>query len=125
MSARVWESEGFEDSGFFILGRVLGDDAEPIVQADISTIELTVTDLLDDSVVTSGSLTVSDVVFDTLQTDARWTADETGYNFRYNAPASAVPNGGRRYRFEFKFTPNSGEVFHISHERVTGDLKRS
>ena len=122
MSARVFQSEGFEDSGFFIRARIMLDESTPATVAGISSIDLTVTDLSDDTEVLAASVTPADVLFDTYQT---WSRDDTGYNFKYAAPASSVPNADRRYRFEFKFTPASGEAFHLSHERKTGDLKRS
>lgn len=122
MSARVYESEGFEDSGFKIRARLAQDENDYVEQADIDTIDVTITDLSDDSTTLAGTLAKTDVIFDTLQS---WGVDDTGYNFKHTVPASAVPNADRRYRCEYKFTPTDGEPFHLSHERKTGDLKRS
>lgn len=64
------------------------------------------------------ALTVSAVIFDTLQTDARWTIDSTGYNFRHTPGASNFASGDRRYRIEYVFDPVSGEnfalVYHVT-----------
>lgn len=82
------------------------------VQADITSITLSVFEESSSTAVATATLTVSSVVFNSLQTDARWTVDSTGYNFGYATVASQVPAPGK-YRFEFKFTPASGAVFHI------------
>jgi len=67
-----------------------------------------------DGVVKEGTLTVADVVFDTLQTDDRWTKDDQGYNFRWQAPADAFPNGNKQYRVEIAFTETGGSpIFYV------------
>lgn len=104
------------------MARVLGNAATAITQATITSISLAVyeydteeeaTANTDGTVVSGvgGSLTVSSVVYDTLQTGSIWTRDSTGYNFLYAAPATCLPTGGKWYRFEFKFTPSSGAAF--------------
>jgi len=110
------EANVFDSGPLMLLARVLGWDTNPIVQSDISEIEYSVF-LLDDqnsdtrTAVTAHSavsLQKNLVLFDTLQTDARWTLDSTGYNFRHllnvhSNPAFAI--AGRRYLVEVKFTP--------------------
>mgnify|MGYP000105578392 CR=1 FL=1 len=116
----------WEDTGHSLMARIIGDDAANIQQSDISSIAYSVFDLSDTAtVVTSGSLTVSNVIFDTLQTDARWDADSTGYNFRWDIPASLFPTGGKDYRIEIAFTPTGGEVFHVVAEANAQALHRS
>lgn len=56
--------------------------------------------------ITSGTLTATAVVFDTLQTDAAWTQDSTGYNFAFTVPAAAFATVGFA-RVEFEFTPDN------------------
>ena len=100
--ANVWE-----DSDCVCMARVVGIDADEITQADVSSIALKVfdEDAADpDTAVSEASLTVSAVVFDTLQTDARWQVDTTGYNFRYTIPAAALATGDHTYTVEFVFT---------------------
>jgi hypothetical protein len=112
MSAVVNQGTAIEDSGIVLMARVQNISGTNITQGSVSGITYSVFDLVDGTAVVSGSsLTVSTVVFDTLQTPAIWTTDTTGYNFRHDAPATALPNGERTYRFEYKFTPTSGEVF--------------
>ena len=100
--ANVWE-----DSDCVCMARVVGIDADEITQADVSSITLKVfdEDAADpDAAVSTASLTVSAVVFNTLQTDARWQVDTTGYNFRYTIPAAALATGDHTYTVEFVFT---------------------
>lgn len=104
----------WEDSGCSLMARILGVDGEYITQAGISTITYAVhrTDT-GAEVIASTSLTVANVVFDTLQTDSRWHADSTGYNFRMDAPAASFPTGNVTYHVEVTFTPATGAVFHV------------
>ena len=112
---------GFKNGSIMLLARVVGDDAQRIVQADVASAKYTVY-LLDDQdaderTAVSGhadvSLTVNEVLFNTLQTDDVWTADESGYNFRYVLDVSAnqaFAVAGRRYLVQFSLTPASGQV---------------
>lgn len=103
-----------EGSGADYLARVRIWDASNAQQADITTITYATYDLDSDapeSAVGSGSLTVSNVIFDTLQTGAEWTRDSTGYNFKHSLAPSDLPNGGHRFRVVYTFTPGTGEVF--------------
>ena len=104
MSALVTRTNGFEDAASTFLARVVGEDAALLLIANVTSISYKVYDTTDGSESATGSLTVSSVIFDTLQTDARWTVDTTGYNFKFLMPASAFPAGDRLYRVEFLFT---------------------
>lgn len=111
---QIFVGEAFEDGGATLLARVQGWNAADIVQSDISSIQYAVTDRTSGAAVISPTaLTVSDVVFNTLQTDARWSVDAEGYNFRHTIPATALPTGDHVFRVEYKFTPASGEVFFL------------
>lgn len=114
--AQVFRAVCFEDAGVTFLARIKGNDGSNITQASLSSIAYTVTDMADASTVISGTLTISAVVFDALQTGARWTVDSTGYNFLWAAPATLAPTGGRKYRVELLFTPASGAVFVLPFE---------
>ncbi len=103
------------------LARIVGDAATVISQATISTATYSVFLLDDDDpdsrTVVSGhdgaSLTVSAIIFNTLQTDARWTVDSTGYNFRHTIDVSsnnAFAVAGRNYLVEYLLMPASGQV---------------
>lgn len=107
-TATVWE-----DGGASLMARVVGNDAANITQASISSITCNVYDAqeLGEPILTP-TVVVSTSVFESLQTDARWTVDSTGYNFRHDLPATAFPDGGKCYRVVYKFTPVSGEAFY-------------
>lgn len=116
--ATVFQAHVFEDGGAILMARVVGNAAAAITQASLAGITYSVHDLTADAaVVTSTALTVSAVVFDTLQTDALWTKDATGYNFKHAIGPSAFPTGKRKYAVEYLFDPASGNdfwvVFHL------------
>lgn len=102
----------WENGGAILMARIVGWSGSSIVQADITSIQCTVTDTSDASETYDAALTVSAVVFDALQTPAIWTVDATGYNFRHALPASALPSGGRVVRVEYRFVPAAGEAFY-------------
>ena len=113
----------FEDGGATCLARVVGHSGAAITQASLSTITCAVYDLdsaTPDTAVVAPTVTISTSVFDTLQgaagADARWTTDQTGYNFLFALPATSFPTGKHKYAVEFKFTPASGAVFWVVYE---------
>ena len=75
------------------------------VQADVSTITYSIypTDSTT-AHTTATSLTVATVIFDTLQTDARWTKDITGYNWRHDVAATVLVDPTKDYQIEYKVT---------------------
>lgn len=90
-------------------------DGSLITQATVSSITWKSFDLCDrDTTVGSGTLTVTDVVFDSLQTDDRWTEDSTGYNFRHDVPGTNQADGDTIYRYEYKVTMTAGGVFYLT-----------
>jgi hypothetical protein len=117
-----------EDGGASFMSRVVGNAGVNITQSVITSIAVKVFDVDSDTPDTatySATLTVSAVVFDTLQTDARWTEDATGYNFRHDMPASAFPTGEHKYRVEYKFTPATGEVFWVLFDVTATNVRTS
>lgn len=111
----------FKNGAATLLARIVGAAGAAIVQADINSIRYSVY-LLDDEDADSrtpvaghsdAALTVADVVFNSLQTDVRWTVDGTGYNFRHALDVSAHPAfavAGRRCLVEYRLTPVAGQV---------------
>jgi hypothetical protein len=97
-----------EDSSVVVMARVLATDRQFAVQADVSAIALKVADFTTAEETHDATLVVADTVFNTLQTDARWTVDSTGYNFRYTVPYTAFPTGDRTYRIEALFVLSDG-----------------
>ena len=111
----------FKNGSVTLLARIVGGDGANIVPAEISAIHYSVY-LLDDQDPdsrtpvaghTAVALTVADVVFSELQTDALWTVDATGYNFRHVLDVSAHPAfavAGRRFLVEHQLTPAAGQT---------------
>ena len=111
----------FKNGSVTLLARIVGAGGANILQADLNTIKYTVY-LLDDQNPDSRTavsehadvtLAVADVVFNTLQTDAMWTVDATGYNFRHVLDVSAhqaFTVAGRRYLIEYQLTPAVGQM---------------
>ncbi len=124
----VLKANVFEDSGAALMARVVGNDATLVTQAAIASIDCKVFDAVaGGNPLAEPAVTVADSVFDTLQTDDRWTADSTGYNFRHDLPASALADGGKTYRVEYLFTPNAGlgEPFFVVFELTAVNLLTS
>jgi len=108
VQASLWEGGACQ-----CLGRALNWANTPLQQAGLGSLALTVTDLQRSLATYTETVTVASAIFDTLQTDARWTLDATGYNFRHRIPASAFPLGGRSYRAEYKFTPADPDAAYV------------
>ena len=122
MSVKTNKVTAFEDSGVSLMDRIQGNGGTNITQASLTGIAFSVYSFTDaanaddasaGTLVTSGTLTISAVVFDTLQTAAPWdsTVDSTGYNFRYDALAAQRATGGLWHRYEIVFTPATGQPF--------------
>ena len=110
----------FKNGSITLLARVVGADGRNLALADVSSAQYTVYLLDDDDADgrtavtghTNVALTPADVIFDSLQTDALWTADTTGYNFRHVLDISqnqAFAIAGRRYLVEVELTPPTGQ----------------
>ena len=117
----------FKHGTLTMMARVVGEDAADIAQADVSSIIYTIFALNEKDVNaetpvvnhTAVSLTVASVVFDSLQTDARWTVDTTGYNFRHEIDVSsnaAFTVRGAKYLVVHHLTPPSGQVYQVNFE---------
>jgi hypothetical protein len=105
-----------EDCNGSLMSYVTKAKALPITQADISSITYTITDTSTGTAVSghdNASLTVSDVVFDTLQTptlDASWEIDSTGYNFRHDIAGTGWPSAspGLVYNYDCFIVTTAG-----------------
>lgn len=123
--ATLIETRWVEDGSAVVMMRLVGKDGtgtaitgegKPFKQADISTITYGVYDITGAAAVVAAgtSITVSAVIFDTLQTDSFWTVDSTnGYNFLHTIAASSFPTGNSEYAVEYTFTLTGGTAFKI------------
>jgi len=111
----------FKNGSAILLARVVGADGAAVTRDALAAIHYTVY-LLDDQdpdqqTPLDGhiavSLSVAEAIYDTLQTDAVWTRDAIGYNFKHILDVSAhqaFPTAGRSYRIVYELTPTSGQV---------------
>lgn len=82
-------------------------------KSDIATITCNVYDLKGDTPTTpvlTPTLTVAATMFDTLQTDGRWTRDTSGYNFRHAMPNTAFTHARHEYDVVYQFTSSTSKV---------------
>jgi hypothetical protein len=111
----------FKNGSTVILARIVDAEGTPIQQADLSSISYSVylLDEVDPDTMTVATghdgetLTIADVVYDTLQTDAIWDVDSTGYNFKHTLDVStnqAFTVAGRDYQIRYELTPTTGQV---------------
>lgn len=95
MADRIGSAEIDEHEHVTLLDRVRLNDGQYVTQATVSSARIAVVGR--EGVEHEERLSVSDVVFDTLQTDAYWQADRLGYNVRYTLDSENVMVGGRQY----------------------------
>lgn len=112
------QAQACEDGGAFVMARVVGNDAANITQASVTSIARKTFDLdsATPNTATTTAPVVADTIFDTLQTDARWTEDDTGWNFGDVIAASVLSTGDHHYRIEYVLTMDSGEPVVIKFE---------
>lgn len=111
----------FKNGSATLLARVVGNDGSPVTRAQIVSAAYTVY-LLDENDADSATavaghtdvpLEVASLVYDSLQNDALWDVDQSGYNFKHVLDVSAqqaFATAGRSYRIAFRLTPIAGQV---------------
>jgi len=124
-TATITKATVFEDSGISLLARIVGQDGANITIASITAITCKIFNTRTKVELSTPAVVVADSVFDLLQTDSRWSADLTGYNFRHDLLATALAAGNGLYRVEYKFAPVVGENFHVLFDVATIDLMGS
>ena len=101
------------------MARIIGVSGSAVTRADIASVTYSLYSYNKYSgeriVVTNHdtvSLTVNNVIFDTLQIDALWTVDTTGYNFRHelDVSAHAAFAATGNYLLEYHLQPASGQI---------------
>lgn len=111
-----------ERSGAILMARIYGSARTLLTQASVSSIDYLVTDITAETTEGSGTLTVSQVLFDTLQLGSLWNKDNQGFNCLWTVPASMLTRNGTledelgnplpdRYAAELRFNLVSGEDF--------------
>ena len=93
-----------------------------ILQADVTAAAYAVVDVDDPTtVIHSDTLTVSSIIFDTLQQDLGWSVDDTGYNIKFTAHQNGFPNAPKLYWVELKLTLAAGGTAGLLWEVPTSD----
>ena len=120
ITASIWE-----DSTPTFLARVKIDSSGTLAnvqQADVTSITWKV--FLGGTEVGTGTLTVSSVVFNTLQTGTIWDEDSTGYNFKTQLALANFASSGA-HRVEFKWTLTGGTVFFLVYNVTVNAVRTS
>lgn len=110
VQAAIWEDG---DATYLARIKFNGLAATGFTQASLTSITRTIFDTdsaTPTTAIATDILVIASVVFDTLQTDGRWTIDETGYNFRDSMGGSNFtdPNA---YRVEYAFLSTGGAKY--------------
>ena len=91
-AAQTFVSTGWAGDGFPILARITGTDGDPLQQADLTSITYRIRPRDRSEADRTGTLTISAVIFDTLQTgDWDTGKDASGYNFRWDTNGTLFP----------------------------------
>ena len=88
------------------MARIRGFDNALITAASVTELRYTVVpadDTANPTVASTNLTPIATYIFDTLKTDAIWTADDTGYNFKHTLPTAAMPNGDKVYLANYRF----------------------
>lgn len=93
----------FAKSTFPVLARLVDQDGEPVTQAGVDSISWAAYPEAGGDAEATGTLTPSNVIYDTLQTDAIWTKDDIGFNFRHVVASSVFTTAGT-WRIEYIVT---------------------
>ena len=106
-----------EDSPYTLMACIKGQNAVAITQSSLTAMTFRVFqyDSRDEAendengteIGAVATLTVSDVVFNSLQTDNDWDATTTGYNLKHVVPAARFPSGGKWIAIEYLFDPST------------------
>jgi hypothetical protein len=122
--AGAWDIQGiaFKNGSATLLARVVGANAVAITTGSLVSAAYTIylLDPVDPDAATAVeghedvAVEVADLIFDTLQTDAIWDVDSTGYNLKHILDITtnaAFAVAGRTYLVVFSLTPTGdGQV---------------
>ena len=111
-SARVHHVAVFEGSAFSLLARVVDLNNNPLVPAVVTSITCRIFDLNAGELIDETTLVADEVIYGSLQSDDRWTADRIGYNVSMNQ--GGLSPGGHTFRIEVQFIHVDGyDIFAV------------
>lgn len=110
--------EIFERDDWVALARLSAAAGTVFIQSDFDSLEVYLYDKTDvQTLLYAAGITISGVIFNSLQLDGYWDKDRTGYNFRHRLTADDLLAdgvrlvGGHTYRVEYVFqTTMEGQV---------------
>lgn len=112
MAAQYITGTCFENSVCTLLARMTGANGGLMTSSTVSALSYKVTDLTTyptSVVVPTTTLSpISSYIFDTLQTDASWTKDQTGYSFKLQINFGTFANANHLYEISVYVTPVAG-----------------
>lgn len=94
----------WEGASPVVMAYVVDSDDDDVTQAGVASISYAIVNLRTQVVLSTGTLTIADVIYDTLQTGNGWTYPGNGYNFRWKIPGSSFPAGAGVYRVEIEIS---------------------
>jgi hypothetical protein len=98
-----------ENSPVVLLARVTDATGSLLVSSTVSSILVSVWDRESGiEIVPEYHPLPTAVIHNTLQTDARWTADSIGYNMEVVIAGTYFPEGNTTYQVEVNLTPTNG-----------------
>lgn len=108
----------FERDDWIALARLSAAAGTVLIQSDFDSLEVYLYDKKDtQTLLYAAGITISGVIFNSLQNDGYWDKDDVGYNFRHRLTAAALLadgvtlEGGHTYRVEYVFqTTMEGQV---------------
>lgn len=126
-----------EDGSATCLARITADDgtgAETgvpgegnwVKQADLSTITCGIYDLLSSTpgtAISTPTVTISTAIQDTpVTSQALWSEDRIGWNFKHKLASTSFPAGGRKYLVEYIFTTTGSAKWTVQYVGIASPV---
>lgn len=114
----------------YTLGRVPGRNGNALVILDVRAVSLEVKDISLDQpqiIYTNSMISPATVMYDTLQTDARWSIPDGGFNFAHyldfaTAYGAVDQVGGHTYQLKYTLSTTlangSGDILIVRHASI-------
>jgi hypothetical protein len=97
-----------------ILARIQDQFGVPISQSQVTSISVAVWNVETSTLIATTTPSVSSCVFDSFQTDGRWSIDAIGYNFAANIDGTSFNVGDNVFQIQATITPITGDPYVIT-----------
>jgi len=105
---KLFELQAWQSTDLPVQAYIVDHAGVALLQSSVASIAYIVKNAAG-TTTSSGTLTVSEVIFDVLQA---WTEDAVGCNFKGTIPAAAFPAAGN-HQLQIKFTLTSGSPTYL------------